>query len=211
MSTYSPPTIAVEVVLATLKDNQLVLGLKKFDFDSSALRGSQSPELTGMVCASLNGCGIVATLVEPLTPWAAKRDEGMQVTLPFLAMVRPDMLGDDSFEFQATWAVSTGFNERPPAGGLGPSTHRAMDLLKSLCCSSSVTAHMLPEKFTLAQFRSAIQVFSTVAVDSANFRRKILKQEILLPSDISKGRGRPAQTYTLKQPDSLTRFDRWVA
>lgn len=79
---------------------------------------------------------------------------------------------------------------------------------------TALTAHMLAEAFTIAEFKSLTELLLSKALDNSRFRDRIKKTDVLIPLDnqFKLGANRPAQLYRLNQnykdyfyPISLTK------
>ena len=85
---------------------------------------------------------------------------------------------------------------------------KAVSRLRAKAAYSTLVAHFLPEQFSLADLLGVYEAVLKIKVNSANFRRKILEQDVLQPTEHLFSSGRPAQGYCLKQ--ELAYFDRGI-
>ena len=76
----------------------------------------------------------------------------------------------------------------------------ALARLKSKATHSSVLAHLLPPVFRLSDLRQAYEIVCGTTENKANFRRKMLAADALVPTDmLIESRGRPAEGYRLRE------------
>lgn len=75
----------------------------------------------------------------------------------------------------------------------------AVQRLQAKAAYSSIGGYLLPREFTISALHGMVQCLLDKKINSANFRRKILDQDVLVetPSTLN-SRGRPAQTYRLR-------------
>jgi hypothetical protein len=76
----------------------------------------------------------------------------------------------------------------------------AVDRLRAKAAYSTIVAHFLPTEFPLNDLRLVYEATRHKACNAANFRTKILKEDVLeeLDTTLFSG-GRPASAYRLKQ------------
>lgn len=76
----------------------------------------------------------------------------------------------------------------------------ALDRLKTKATYSTLLAHLLPPVFRLTDLRRAYELVCGTTENKANFRRKMLAADALIPTDIVIGSGgRPAEGYRLRE------------
>jgi hypothetical protein len=76
----------------------------------------------------------------------------------------------------------------------------ALTRLKAKSTYSTILAHLLPPVFRLADLRQAYELVCGTTENKANFRRKILTADALVPTDMLIGSGgRPAEGYRLRE------------
>jgi len=78
---------------------------------------------------------------------------------------------------------------------------KSMDALRSRVRNRPIGANLLPEEFTLGQYQSVFESILGVALDKANFRKKILATRLLKPLDKHQEavNHRPARLYAFDQ------------
>ncbi|MFZ1988046.1 MAG: NUDIX domain-containing protein [Minisyncoccia bacterium] len=78
----------------------------------------------------------------------------------------------------------------------------ALKRLQSRITYTTVISKLLPDEFTLTELEKAYAVILKTGLDKRNFRKKILKLNVLkeLPRKRSGGRFRPAQLYRFTSP-----------
>jgi 8-oxo-dGTP diphosphatase len=121
------------------------------------------------------------------------------VTVAYLALLRPGAgdlhSGDDAAD--AAWF---------PIGDLPPLAfdHEkileiALERLRYKLEYSDVGFRLLPVEFTFSELKTVYEVILQESLDKRNFRRKVLRANILLPTDRYRGgEGRPAQLFRLR-------------
>jgi ADP-ribose pyrophosphatase YjhB (NUDIX family) len=79
-------------------------------------------------------------------------------------------------------------------------TMMAVERLRNKAAYSTIVAHFLPEEFPLNDLRLVYEAVRQKACNAANFRTKIMKENVLdeLDSTLFSG-GRPASAFRLKQ------------
>lgn len=74
---------------------------------------------------------------------------------------------------------------------------KTINRIRSKTSYSTLAAHFLPEKFTIAELHNVYQIIMNEKLDAQSFRRKVLALNFLKESGIRRGNGRPAQLYQL--------------
>lgn len=76
----------------------------------------------------------------------------------------------------------------------------ALGRLKAKATYSTLLAHLLPPVFRLSDLRQVYELVCGTTENKANFRRKMLAAEALVPTDLRIGSGgRPAEGYRLRE------------
>lgn len=83
---------------------------------------------------------------------------------------------------------------------------KAAERLRSKAAYSTIVAHMLPREFSIPELQDAYEAVRHKQCNAANFRTKILKEQVLVEANMLRSGGRPATGYTLKEP--IAYFDR---
>lgn len=87
---------------------------------------------------------------------------------------------------------------------------KAVEKLRAKARYSTLVAHFLPPQFLLSDLHEAFQAVRQKAVNPANFRKKILDEQVLVEMDERLfSKGRPGTGYYLAEP--IAYFDRTIA
>lgn len=80
----------------------------------------------------------------------------------------------------------------------------ALARLRAKATYSTILAHLLPPVFRLSDLRQAYELVCGTTENKANFRRKMLAADALVPTDVLIGSGgRPAEGYRLREDLTL--------
>ncbi len=146
--------------------------------------------------------GINAAYLEQFYTFGHPRRDPRErvITVAYLALLPPDKLtleaGSDAE--RADWFDVTAL---PPLAFDHPKIiARALHRLNEKIDDSSVVFELLPETFTLPEFRRAIELIRGEDLDRRNFRKRMLKQGLIEPTGEVARRGahRPAKLYRLR-------------
>jgi 8-oxo-dGTP diphosphatase len=123
-----------------------------------------------------------------------------------------ETVGESKFEFQ--WiSVETLMNKKL-AFNHNEVLEMAYSRLKAKAEYTALTAHLLGNSFTIAEFKKLIELLIDIKLDNSRFRDRIKKSDVLIPlnNEFSTGSHRPAQLYKLNEdykdffyPASLTK------
>lgn len=109
---------------------------------------------------------------------------GRIITVAYFALVHIDSITPkpSSFAKSIDWYQ---LNELPPnlAFDHEEILNKAIERLRRKVQTQPVGFELLPAKFTLSQLRKLYEAILGVEMDKRNFRRKILKTDLILPTD----------------------------
>lgn len=221
---YTKPDLTVDVVFLTLVEGRLKVALmrrdkapdkgkwglvggyihtdKDDDSDAAAVRTLSSkldfvPSHLEQVCTEAN----------------AHRDpRGWSASIVYLALHDPEALSNllERKDMQL-FDVEDGGVHLPAdmAFDHAKLVRVAVERFRAKAGYSTIVGHLLPESFTLAELQNVYELVRQKPQNPANFRRKILKLDVLEPLGTQHGSGRPAQAYRLASP--IAYFDRELA
>jgi 8-oxo-dGTP diphosphatase len=121
------------------------------------------------------------------------------VTVAYLALLRPDVQdphgADDAAD--AAWFP---VDDLPPlAFDHEKILEYALERLRYKLEYSDVGFRLLPVEFTFSELKTVYEVILQETLDKRNFRRKVLRASILVPTNrYRSGEGRPAQLFRLR-------------
>jgi 8-oxo-dGTP diphosphatase len=121
------------------------------------------------------------------------------VTVAYLALLRPgtrDPRGADDAADAAWFPV----DDLPPLAFDHEKILKvALERLRHKLEYSDVGFRLLPVEFTFTELKTVYEVILQETLDKRNFRRKVLRASILMPTDrYRSGEGRPAQLFRLR-------------
>lgn len=149
-----------------------------------------------------------------------RRPDRRLVTVAYLAVVPADQAeGQDGQMVQAAAGPARGDLGEPHLGGPrsslgwwslydlpplafdhGRIVTYALTRLRYKLEYTAVGFELLPEEFTLTELQSAYEIVLGEALDKRNFRRKILRADVIEPSgNYRSGEGRPARLYRYRE------------
>jgi 8-oxo-dGTP diphosphatase len=219
------PIATVDIVLLTLSEGTLRLGLQRrdrepYDGELALVGGYVRPEIDSDIEASakriLRDKGRLEGLyLEQLRSFGgpARDPRGWSISIAYLALVPEEVL-------QAAEAAGA-----PPFELIDPDRcpslpfdhnlliDAAMQRLRSKSSYSTLPAFLLPGQFTLPELKAVYEKIMGTALNDSAFRRKLMEMRILEEIDAksiaTSQRRRPAQMYRLAN-SSLTEFNRMV-
>ncbi len=121
-------------------------------------------------------------------------------------------LGDSKYQFQ--WIEVEKLLDKKLAFNHNEVLELAYKRLKSKAEYTALTAHMLGESFTIAEFKTLVEILIDTKLDNSRFRDRLKKTDVLIPlnEQFKLGANRPAQLYKLNEdytdyfyPISLTK------
>lgn len=214
------PIVTVDIVILTLRDNQLHVALLPRTSDPhqgrSALIGGyvhieEDTDADAAVARILKKkAGLAGIFFEQLKTFAsAKRDpRGWSVSIAYFALVPTDVL--DRAETHLTLRPAN-------APGKLPFDHEAiiasaLGRLRGKGAYSTIPARLLPEVFTMSELQAIYETVMGERLDQSAFRRKINDLDLLEEVEGEKRQTerarRPTTLYRLKEPLAL--FDRRI-
>jgi 8-oxo-dGTP diphosphatase len=206
---YSRPSVSADVIIFTLRDNDLQVLLVK----------RRHPPFEGMwaipggfvgIDESLEGAalreleeetGVRDVYLEQLYTFGdADRDpRGRVITVAYFAVIPAPAIrpraGDDAAE--ARWWSA--YDLPPLAFDHADILAYALQRLRYKLEYTAVGFELLPEAFTLSGLQAAYEVILGEELDKRNFRRKILDARIIEETgEYRSGEGRPAKLYRFR-------------
>jgi len=204
---YKMPGVAVDVVLFTIKDNDLQVGLiqraeepysGKFALPGRFVRYDEPIEDTARMALKLKG-GIDPDLVflEQLYTFGQnlKRDTRIRtISIVYYGLVDSQKLHHrgSRFIWKSVYKLpSLAFDHKEVI-------EYAIKRLRKKVLESDFAFQLLSEEFTLSELQKAYEIILNKGLDKRNFRKKILELHILkdLKKQKMEGAHRPAQLYS---------------
>lgn len=209
---FSKPAVTVDVVIMTLRDDDLhVLLIKR---DHAPYRGrwaipggfvhlNESLE-TAARRELKEETGVTDVYLEQLYTFGDPRRDprGHVISAAYIALV-PEPLavrgGSDAREAR-WWSIK----QLPPlAFDHARIVDYALIRLRYKIEYSAVGFRLLPETFTLSDLQKAYEIILAEPLDKRNFRRRIIEAAVIEPIDeVRSGEGRPARLYRFR-PDAV--------
>jgi 8-oxo-dGTP diphosphatase len=226
--TYEKPDLSIDVVLLTLVQGRLHVALTLRDAPEPASERSKW-SITG---------GYVHTDEDPDDRAAAKRilrtkldfepnymeavfteanahrdPRGWSASIVYIALHEPGELQDLAAKRGLMLVEVEDDGTHLPANMAFDHKKLILDAVQKLrhkAAYTSIVAHFLPKQFLLSDLHEAFQAVRQKVVNIANFRTKILKEDVLVEMDDRLfSKGRPGTGYYLKQP--IKYFERIIA
>lgn len=207
---YKMPGVAVDVVLFTIKDNDLQVGLiqraedpylGKFALPGRFVRYEEPIEETARMALKLKG-GIDPELVflEQLYTFGQnlKRDTRIRtISIVYYGLVDSHKIDQSGSKF--LW--KSVYKLPPLAFDHKDVIEYAIKRLRKKVLESDFAFQLMPEEFTLSELQKAYQVILNKELDKRNFRKKIMELHILkdLKKQKMEGAHRPAQLYSFSR------------
>lgn len=206
-SQYKLPGVAVDVVLFTIKDNDLQVGLiqraeepysGKFALPGRFVRYDEPIEETARMALKLKG-GIDpdAVFLEQLYTFGQnlKRDTRIRtISIVYYGLVDSHKIAQSGSKF--LW--KSVYKLSPLAFDHKDVIEYAIKRLRKKVLESDFAFQFMPEEFTLSELQKAYEVILNKELDKRNFRKKIMELHILkdLKKQKMEGAHRPAQLYS---------------
>jgi len=207
-SKYKMPGVAVDIVLFTIKDNDLQAGLVqreedpyqgKFALPGRFVRYEEPIEETARMALKLKG-GINPDLVflEQLYTFGQnlKRDTRVRT----ISIVYYGLINSEEIDFQSgsKFIWKSVYKLPPLAFDHKEVIESAVKRLRKKVLESDFAFQLMPEEFTLSELQKAYQTILDKELDKRNFRKKIMELHILkdLKKQKMEGAHRPAQLYS---------------
>jgi ADP-ribose pyrophosphatase YjhB (NUDIX family) len=226
--TYEKPDLSIDTVLLTLIQGRIHVALMLRDAPEPASQRSKWSITGGYVHTDEDINDLTAAkrilrtkldfepryMEQAWTEANATRDErGWSASIVYLALHEPGELQDLAAKRGLLLVDAEDDGTHLPANMAFD--HRklvliAVQKLRHKARYTTITAHFLPQQFLLSDFHEAFQAVRKAPVNIANFRNKILKENVLVEMDDRLfSKGRPGTGYFLKEP--ITYFDRVIA
>lgn len=204
---YPRPAVAVDLVLFGLHENRLVVLVGRRAAPPqeglACLPGTyvRETESADDACArKITSIGLTHSYLEQLRTFTAPdrdpRERVISIAHFGLVPVPHAIPGGDSKIDQLTWTDPAGV---PPAGAWafdhGTILAQALARLRAKVHYAPIPTHLLPNEFTLGELNLVYSALLGRRPDLSNFRRDLLKQELVLPIGTRRVRGPAATTY----------------
>jgi len=206
------PAVTVDVVIFTLRDNDLQVllikrghapfrerwalpgGFVRMDESLAEAARRELAEETGVTDVYLEQ---LYTFGEP-----ARDPRGRVISVAYVALVPTPLAvhGSSDVGAAAWWPVK----DLPPlAFDHSSIVQYALMRLRYKIEYSSVGFRLLPPEFTLSELQKAYEIVLAEPLDKRNFRRRIIQAGVIEPLDqVRLGEGRPARLYRFR-PDAV--------
>jgi len=225
-SRYPRPSFTVDVVIFTVRDEQLhVLLVKRSEHPAKnqwALPGGFiDPEKDSCIedCARrklVEKTAVQAPYLEQLKTYGSKERDprGWTATTIYFALLASEALQLGGNQQDVRWV---------PIRGDGVGFKLAFDHAKILADAvkrlrskleyTHIAVHLLPEEFTLPELQKIYEIILQEPLDKSSFRRRVVQADMLeeLEGKLRDGSGRPAQLYRFKQYQKQTFFPRSIS
>ena len=206
---YPKPSVTVDVVIITLRDDELQVLLVKRDL--APYRGRWAvPGGFVQLNESLEAAarrelreetGVADVYLEQLYTFGdpGRDPRGRVISVAYIALAPAPLMvqaGSDAREAK-WWPVS----ELPAlAFDHDKILQYALTRLRYKIEYSAVGFRLLPERFTLSELQKAYEIILGEPLDKRNFRRRIEEADVIEPTDdFRTGEGRPARLYRFRR------------
>ncbi len=205
---YKMPGVAVDVVLFTIKDNDLQVGLiqraeepypGKFALPGRFVRYEEPIEETaGMALKLKGGIDPDAVFLEQLYTFGQnlKRDTRIRT----ISIVYYGLIDSHKIDFQtgSKFIWKSVYKLPPLAFDHKDVIEYAIKRLRKKVLESDFAFQLMPDEFTLSELQKAYEIILNKELDKRNFRKKIIELHILkdLKKQKMEGVHRPAQLYS---------------
>ncbi len=208
-SDYPKPSVTVDVVIITLRGEELQVLLIKRDLAPHkgkwAIPGGFvhiDESLESAARRELNEeTGVADVYLEQLYTFGdpGRDPRGRVISVAYIALVPAPLAveaGSDARE--ARWWP---LNKLPAlAFDHDKILQLALTRLRYKIEYSAVGFRLLPQHFTLSELQRAYEIILGEPLDKRNFRRRIMEAEVIEPTDdIRSGEGRPARLYRFRR------------
>lgn len=202
------PAVAVDVILFTIKDNDLQVGVilreeepysKKDALPGRFVRYDETIETTAKLALQLKG-GIEPNNVffEQLYTFGEnlKRDTRIRtITIVYYGLINSkkiELQENNKFHFHSVYNLpELAFDHKQLI-------EYAISRLRKKVLEGDFAFQLMPDEFTLTELQQAYEVILNEKLDKRNFRKKILEMHMLksLKKQKMEGAHRPAELYT---------------
>jgi len=203
---YPRPAVTVDVVIFTLRDEDLqVLLVKRRNppFEHmwaipGGFIGIEEPLEEAALRELEEETGVREVYLEQLYTFGepGRDPRGRTITVAYFAVVPADAIepqaGTDAAEAKR-WSI---YDLPPLAFDHADILRYALRRLRYKVEYTAVAFELLPESFTLSELQAAYEVILGEELDKRNFRRKILSADVIEETgQYRSGEGRPAKLY----------------
>lgn len=225
---YEKPNLTIDLIPATLIGNRLHVAVKtrekaepasekgKLEVPGGFVHTNEDPNDEAAAARILDtSLGLAPNYMEAaFTEANAHRDpRGWSASIVYLALYEPSALQElvaargmllvDAEDGGAHLPANMAFDHKLLI-------LKAIERLRAKARYTTLTAHFLAKQFLLSDFHEAFQAVRRSPVNPANFRKKILDEQVLVEMDERLfSKGRPGTGYYLK--DTIAYFDRVIA
>ncbi len=211
-SDYPKPSVTVDVVMITLRGEELQVLLVKRDHAPYkgrwAIPGGFVQLDESLEAAARRELreetGVIDVYLEQLYTFGdpGRDPRGRVISVAYIALVPAPLAvkaGSDAREAR-WWPI-----DNLPALAFDHDTmlHYALTRLRYKIEYSAVGFRLMPEYFTLSELQRAYEIILGEPLDKRNFRRRIMEAEVIEPTEeLRSGEGRPARLYRFR-PDAI--------
>ncbi len=208
---FKRPGVAVDVILFTIKNGELQVGLIKREeapysgkhaLPGRFVRYEEKIEETARQALKLKG-GIDpnSVFLEQLYTFGQNLERDTRIRT--ISIVYYGLIATDRIDFQKGNKFSWFSVYDLPALAFDHTSiiNYAAERLRKKIWESDFASQLMPGEFTLTELQKAYEVILHEALDKRNFRKKILEMHVLkdLKKKKMEGVHRPAELYTLKR------------
>jgi 8-oxo-dGTP diphosphatase len=201
--------LAVDVALFTIKNNQLMVRVAPVNrpphfincqgLPGGLLKPTETAEIAAMRLVHDKGCINSEVYLEQLYTFSSlDRDpRGRVVAVGYLGLVPYERLTDNDLINQDGARFVTIGEATKLAYDHDEMLGVALKRLASRVRYTTIIQHALPAEFTLSELENAYESILKTDLDKRNFRKKILKQNVVTATGKKKATGahRPAELY----------------
>lgn len=206
---YPKPSVTVDVVMMTLRDEALQVLLVKralapYRGDWAIPGGFVHLDESLEAAARRELCeetGVTEVYLEQLYTFGdpGRDTRGRVISVAYIALVPTPLAlqaGSDAREAR-WWPVA----DRPPlAFDHDRILNYALTRLRYKIEYSAVGFRLMPEQFTLSELQRAYEIILGEPLDKRNFRRRLNEAEVIEPTEeFHAGEGRPARLYRFRR------------
>ncbi len=212
---HQMPGVAVDIILFTVRHNELNAALVKREedpyFGSYALPGrfvryDEKIEDTAKMALKLK-CGIDPSCVELHQLYTFGQNLDRDTRIRTISIVYIGIIGSDQIDFGAgtkiTWHAA---NHLPQlAFDHKQVVQYAVENLKKRLYTDLIAFSFLPHEFTLTQAQRTYEAILGAKLDKRNFRKKMAELDILTDTNkkLQEGVHRPAALYRFHRPKQV--------
>ncbi len=208
---FKRPGVAVDVILFTIKDNDLQIGLikreepphmGKYALPGRFVRYDEPIEETARMALKLKGSiDPVSVFLEQLYTFGQNMERDTRIRT--ISIVYYGLIASEKIDFQQgnKFEWFSVYKLPPLAFDHRQIVDYAVERLRKKVWESNFAFQLMPNEFTLTELQRVYQIILGEKLDKRNFRKKILEMKILknLKKKKMEGVHRPAAVYGFKE------------